>query len=457
MNTCNTVSGSNLIVKVKEEANFGKSETTGFNTIYVKSNTVKFTQNAVESELLAAGRSPTKAGKGNIEVGGSLEIAIDNIQTGFWVKQLLGNYTVAAEGAKYKHTFKITDNCVPSFQLEKTLNGSDINYKAVGLKANSLKIDFGGEGEIIGTVDVLGKNEFFNTLQVDSTNYALTANANINTKTLLVSSTAGLEVGDVITLKVAVAALATAVAAGLSVIEVGTGEGASIVSGDFISLGGIVYQVKAISGDKVYISRPLEVALTLGTVVYNVGETNKIDSLVADTSITLLNGIKQALLFATDTFQGQSALTVLNDKSFEHFEIALTSTTGESITASVETCSFTFNNNAEGKRLISDKGTLGKILEGKTSITCELNIVFDADNARFLEEAKLGKEFDITLEAINTAGDIFRIIFPQGTLTPTTPEISSPTAISATVSYSPFKGVSTEAIVIELINDKTTY
>lgn len=455
-NNCSSVTGSNLVVRAKEEIAYGQSENTGFETIYVKSNSINFSQNEVESELMTAGRSPSRTGKGNIEVTGSLEVAIDNVSTGFWLKQLLGDYSVAAAGAKFNHTFKISDTCTPSFQVEKGLLGTDINYKSVGLKANSLSLDFGGEGEMIGTVDVIGKNEYFTSVQDDSPVASFSVDYAINTKNITLVDASALSAGDTVTLAVKKGTVSALATAGNSVIAVGAGEGVNFASGNFIKLGNVVYQVKAVSTDLLYLSRSLEIDVTATTIVLNVSETNKIES-VTGNDIVLVNGIKQALVAADDSLYGIANVAVLNDQSFEHFEVGITSTSGDAITATVETMAFTFANNSEGKRLLNDKGLVGKVFDGKVSISCELTLLFDASNARFIEESKLGKEFDIVIECVNNTGDSLKITMPTGTLTPVTPEISSPTAISTTVTYRPFKDGVNDAIVFELLNTKATY
>jgi len=461
MSNCTTVSGSNLAVRVKEESEFGISEAAGFKTVYVKSNSINFSQNEVESELLTAGRSPSKTGKGNIEVSGSIEVAVDADQTGFWLKMLTGVVKTITDfvPGKQKHTFTISDQCLPSFQIEKSLIGSDVNYKSVGLKANSFGLEFGGEGELIASVDVIGKNEFFTPIQSDSNQGIFNADYAINTKNITLVDATGFEAGDTVTIEVLKASVASSVAKGLSVVELQTGEGASFTSGDYVSLDEVnsaIYQVKAISGDKIYLSRGVEHDIAANTIVFNSGETNKIVS-VTGNDIVLVNGLKQAVIAANDFIQSSSKAAIFNGKTFENFEVDITSVDGAVLTGSIETLSFSYSNNSEGKVLLADKGTVGRIIDGSVKIECDLSILFDAANARFIEEAKIGKEFDIKLSAVNSDGDSLTITMPKGTLTPQTPEISSPTAISVSLKYMPFKTATTEAITFELINTIASY
>jgi hypothetical protein len=462
MATCNGLQGSNLIVKVKNETNFGLTELNGFKTIFVKTNTIKYAQNSVASQLLTAGRSPSKPGMGNIDVTGAIEFAIDNLQTGFWLKNILGAYTYAAAavGTKNKHTFKITDTCLPSFQVEKTLNGSDVNYKSVGLKAKSFNMSMGGEGELLGTCDIIGTNEYFSTIQTDSTAGAITANVAAGVSAITLASVTGFNDGDVITLVRKVGSTFSIAYAGNSVIELNSGEGLAVATGDLLYIGSVVYQVKAVSGDKVYLSRPLETTIAIATKISNVSETNMISTV--DTVGKILNLVKvtsNALSFSnSDKVNGESKDTLWNGNTFQNVELAISSATGGVITAAIETLKFTLNNNSEGKRLLSNKGMIGRIADGSVAISCDLAIVLDTDNVRFIEASKLGTAFDITIQATASNGDYLKITMPTGTLTPTTPEISTPGSISVSVIYSPFKnGAGADAIVFELVNDATSY
>jgi len=456
-NICSTISGSNLVVRVKEEAEFGKTETAGFDTIFVKSNSLNFSQNEINSELLTAGRSPSRASKGNIEVAGDIEIAIDNVATGFWLKQLLGDYSVAASDSKFLHSFKITDTCIPSFQSEKSFSGSDINYKSTGLKANELSLELGGEGELIGKVSIIGQNDFMSTIQNDSVAGELSADYAINTKNITLVDGSSFESGEIVVLKVQKGSLLSDSKAGNSTIELNLGEGANLEKGNFVSLADATYQVMSVVGDKVYLSRKLESDILATTAIYSITETNKIES-ISGNDIVLVNGIKQDLVASTDFIVSSTKSQILNDKSFENFQIGITSVNGgDKITAAIETMSLTFSNNAESKRLLNDKGTVGKILEGKTEITAEIEVLFDPDNARVLEEAKIGVEFDINIECVNEDGDVLTIKMPNGTLTPMTPEISSPGAISVKLSYKPYKKDLEDAIEFTLLNSKSSY
>lgn len=454
-NTCSTVSGSNLQLKVKNELEYGKSEKTGFKTIFVKSNSTKFSQNSIDSEILRAGRSPSKAGKGNIEVSGNIEFPFDNVQTGFWLKNVLGGYEYEAGvlPGKNKHTFTITDSCLGSFQAEKTLLGSGVNYKSVGLKANELALSFGGEGDIIGNVGIMGKNEYKSPVQVDNTEGEFDSDYNVNTKTITLVDATGFEKDDVVVIKYEAASIVGDTAEGLGVIELD--DATSITKGMYIMINDVVYMVETKSGNLVYLNRKLESATLNGTLVYNVSNIDKVVSKVGNV-ITLMNGLKYGVNALTDSILSSSDSVDFNGEVFQQTKLSFTSVDGEVFTSKGLTMSLTLNNNAEAKRFINDNGAVGQILEGKMAITCQLNVLFDAVNADFIEQAKIDQTFDLTISSVLPNGDSFKIYMPKGTINSMTPEISSPTALEVSLDFKPFKDTD-EAIIFELINSQTAY
>ena len=100
-----------------------------------------------------------------------------------------------------------------------------------------------------------------------------------------------------------------------------------------------------------------------------------------------------------------------------------------------------------------DKGSFGKIVEGKVSTTLEMDLIMDPENAMILENSKNDTIFDITLTAVNKDGESVSFIFPKGTITPKSPTAESPGAVSLSVTYSPFEDNS-EAVEIVLKNNK---
>lgn len=456
-NTCTNINGSSVLIKIKEEATFGKTEVSGFKKVFVKSNSIKFNQNLIESGLLIGGRSPSKPGKGNKEVNGNIEVAVDNNAFGMFVKNILGKYSVSAVGANYLHNFKISDSCLNSFQIEKGFAGSDINYKTIGLKANELTIEFGGEGEMIGNIGFIGKDEYFDTIQTDSDSYLVDTNIVLNDTTISLADATDIEEEDVLTFKILTGSTTAAALENTTKLSLSVGATSEFEVGDYLSINSVSYLVKSILADDIYLNRGLETAVAISTNVYNVTNTNKVKSIAANV-ITLYKAVNFAASVANTTVLTMSKnQEILNGTSFEQVDIEISSADSSVIIGTVETLSFKYSNNQEGKRLIKDKGAFGKILDGKVAITCDLSVVFDQDNARIIEQAKAGIDFNITLKLVNMYGEYVEIKMPKGTLTPVSPEVSGPSAISVSLTYSPYKLGTSEAIEINILNSIATY
>jgi len=454
---CNDISGSNGSIKLKQETDFGLQEKTGFIQVPFNSFSLKYNQNSVESPTISSGRSPTQAGFGNVEISGSLEGPLDSKSTGIMLKGLFGAVATVADGAKFKHTYSISDTCLPSFNIEKSFNGTNLNYLSTGVKINSFSLDVGGEGQLNATYELMGKNETLNTVAVDSATTEMTAGALINSKSITVLSATGFETGDVITFKNLKSQLATAAKKGSSVIEVDSAAG--LVAGEFLEIGeidekGEFYQVKVISSNKIYLSRALEKDYAIDSSVASVNSSHKITGVVGNV-ISFEPGLKAAVI-AGDIVYGEGASVLLNGVYFQNFEAEVFSDSESSI-IDVESVKFSFSNNAEGKRTIDSKGSFGKISEGKVSVSAELTMVFTVENAGLLERAKMGSKFDLKIRAVSADGDYIEFLMPTGTLTPSSPEISSPTSISVSLTYNPFKDGVNDAITVNLVNDVASY
>jgi hypothetical protein len=452
MAICNDISGSNFKLKLTQEDNFGELKRNGYVVVPYSTIGLKYSQNSVESKVMAGGRSPVQQGVGNVEVSGSVEVPLDSKAIGYWLKNLFGKLNTVDNGnGTYSHKFTIEDGCLGSLALAKEASGTAINYLDRGVKVSQFGFNLGDEGEILCSIDLLGKTEQLNHVRTDAIEDYLTADANINSTTISVNDGTKFAEGDVVVINVEKGTVSTDAAKGNSIIELGSGEGSNFSKGDYIELGGHFYIVKAISGDKLYLGTALETEVLSGTKVYVQNNTYKVKAVNAN-DLTIEPGLKNNVV-AGDVID--TSATVLG-KIFQNFEATIYSE-NESAIVDVENISFTYNNNSEGKRTIDSKGSFGKIADGKVSISCEMTLVFSQENADLLEAAKLGKELDIIIKGTNDSGDSFEIKMPTGTLTPDSPEISTPTALSVSMTYSPYKTDTTEAIEFTLTNDKTDY
>jgi hypothetical protein len=456
------LSNSNLTYKFAFEKNFGElikgADEAKFQKFKLASSSISYSQNAVDSELFGGTRAPSKSSKGNVEVSGNIKIGVDNTQFGFWALALLGKYkfTKNFQGTKHKHSFTISKKALPSLQLEKSYAGSPVTYRTTGIKANTMSIEFGGEGEVYATIDMIGKNDFFYPYRTNSTFKKLAAAANLGATELTFADLDKLDVNDVITIKKELTTPAQAYNVYDTAIKLTSV--ASIAKNDFIDIENAgAYQVKAVVGDIVYLSRGLEFAITNTSKVSLVSQQVTIKSKdVAAKKITIDEPLKTNLAITDGILTDDKTSQLSYGTTFEQFDVTIKSQDNSGISSTVEKATINFNNNAEGKRLIKDKGSLGKITDGKVSCTIEMDLVLDPENALLLENAKNDTIFDLTLSAVNGKGDSISFVFAKGTLTPKSPSAESPGAVSVSLTYSPFEENNNEAVEIILINDNVT-
>lgn len=458
MATCNSIQGSSSKVRVKEEVEFGKSENTGFDSIAFNENGISYSRNQIDSDTIRSTRQPSEPLSGNSEVTGSVVLPVDQDAFGFFLKMLTGNVETTTDfvPGKNLHKFTISDACLPSFQLEHSFTGSDVTYKAIGLKAGSLSLEVGGEGELIGTVDVMGKDQYKTTIQSDAPSGLYSIDYNINTKNITLVDATGFNAGDSVTLKVKVSDVAGDKAAESTTIDVTATEGSNFASEDLIMINDVVYQVATVSGDTIYLNRPLESAVTTGDDIFNVSETNRIAS-VSGNDIVLESGILQNVIAATDSLEGTSASALITGETFGHFQVNMTSTNGSEVVGKITTMTISLDNQTEGVRFAKDKGLQSEFFEGIANITCDMNILFNAANARVLEAAKIDSEFDVKVEFINKAGERFTINMPVGKINPVTPPVSTPGALFVDVQFKPYITDTTNSIEFELLNTVASY
>lgn len=137
------------------------------------SSTVKSTQNLIESAVIIGRRDPVMPARGNIDVGGSIEVPIDEIAIGYWLKLAFGAPTTTGAADPYSHVFKIGDS-QPSAVLEQGFTDIATYELFNGVKMSKMSISFGGDGELTAKIDVLGGKETIGGSSVDATPTTLT-------------------------------------------------------------------------------------------------------------------------------------------------------------------------------------------------------------------------------------------------------------------------------------------
>lgn len=151
--------GSTAIVGIGYETTFGTAVTTGF-TLPVNSCTVSrsFTRNTPAT--LQGNRNAVEPFAGNTEVGGSIVIPMDNEVLWYWLKGIFGAPTTTGAADPYTHVFKVAAT-QPSMTIQKGFTdlATDAYMVATGCKVSRIGFEFGGDGELTASLDVIGSNE----------------------------------------------------------------------------------------------------------------------------------------------------------------------------------------------------------------------------------------------------------------------------------------------------------
>ena len=115
-------------------------------------------QNTTDPGTISGRRDSVEAIYGNIDVSGTISVPADSNALGWWLAFAFGSPTTSSAGSgKYKHIFKAA-NTQPSASIEKVFNNGVI-LKESGCKVSKLGFSFGGDGELVVNIDIVGCNE----------------------------------------------------------------------------------------------------------------------------------------------------------------------------------------------------------------------------------------------------------------------------------------------------------
>ncbi|MEW5803724.1 MAG: phage tail tube protein [bacterium] len=128
---------------------------------------LKVDQRPQQSATLGAGRHAGQPFYGNKPVTGNLSGPVDLIAIGYVLKMVFGTPTTTGTGP-YEHAFKIGASA-PSFLLEKGWPNDSKFYLYNGCKATGLQIGFGGNGQLVYTVPIIGAKEAYSSSSYQET------------------------------------------------------------------------------------------------------------------------------------------------------------------------------------------------------------------------------------------------------------------------------------------------
>jgi len=454
MSKCIQISGKQGSLYIRDEDEFGKSYTTGFRKVPFNSLSLSESQNTVKSEEIVSGKEPSRPGKGNLELTGSVEMYLRSEAIYPWFKPLFGSVSTVAAGALHKHTFTNTEGCSDSIQLDLQYKGEGVSYKNKGVKVNSMSFNLVEEGDAKVSMDLIGSRQKLVKIIPDSFEIEVEVAANINSKTLDV--VAGfdfdeLSVGDNVVMSFVGGTTASAYT-GVKSLKLTAGHGVSRY--DNVLVNGVEYDVTSVAGDIISLGDNITVAA--GDTVEVLNETNKVVSKdVALSTITLVNGIKKDLAVGSKIKVSKSQSDRLYGKAFNNFSVSINSGDGR-LTTGIESFTLNFNTNKEAKRDINSSGSVSSISDGDIEMTVELGLLFTYEKAQLLNDAKNGLVTDMTITMTNEDGETLEFILPQGDLTGSTPE-TTPAGISTTITFTPFATEASKMLKVELTNSIASY
>lgn len=167
------------------EESFGVAPTTP-NGVILPLNTFSLNvSRALNSAATLTGRrDPVEPFDGNVEISGDIVVPVDTRAFGYWLKMMFGQPTTTAgemddpdnpgtpiASGVYTHVFQATDNC-PSAIIQSTIGTGTTSYgKFIGVKATSMNISTGGDGELTATINTAGKDVTYSetNYQADAT------------------------------------------------------------------------------------------------------------------------------------------------------------------------------------------------------------------------------------------------------------------------------------------------
>jgi len=108
------------------------------------------------SDVINGRRDPSRPFQGNQDVQGSIQVPVDKRSLGIWLSACFG-FPVTSGAGPYVHTYTIdSTNCIPSMVIEKQMTDVPRYYTYNGVKISSMSISFGGDGELVADIELVG-------------------------------------------------------------------------------------------------------------------------------------------------------------------------------------------------------------------------------------------------------------------------------------------------------------
>ncbi len=158
------------------------------NSCTVKASRPKNTAGTIRGNL-----NPAAPFDGNLIASGDIVVPVDSVAFWYWLRLAMGSPITTGTGP-YVHTYGL-GGVRPSFTLELQFTdlGSARYMRYRGCKISTMKIDMGGDGELVATLGVVGADYSIETAPFDATPTAVSMNRMKNSHLALTEGGSAIE------------------------------------------------------------------------------------------------------------------------------------------------------------------------------------------------------------------------------------------------------------------------
>lgn len=151
--------GATTKIMIGAQADIETVATVGF-ILTVNTCKINPTRNKTSPNNINGNSNPKKPIGGNRSVTIDVVVPLDSIAMWYWMLYAFGECTTTGSGP-YVHEFKIpSDGALTYFTLEKQSPdlSTPLYERVLGCKINSINIGFGGDGELVANINIMGAN-----------------------------------------------------------------------------------------------------------------------------------------------------------------------------------------------------------------------------------------------------------------------------------------------------------
>lgn len=153
--------GANARVYGKVETTYGTAATGNYNQLpFIPPFDLGSVQAFNTPDVIGVGatRDPADPTKDVVDINGSAVVPVDLVNSGHWLKMLLGAPTTSG-ASDFTHTFKSGGATLPSYSIELALPDVPEYALMTGVRAGSLAMEFGPSGSPRMTIGMIGQSE----------------------------------------------------------------------------------------------------------------------------------------------------------------------------------------------------------------------------------------------------------------------------------------------------------